>query len=68
MTPELKKTVCDHSQGNLRTMTTICAELLAAAIHQERAQLDEKLFLDLNRTAQVARTGARRPRAVSGRS
>jgi type II secretory pathway predicted ATPase ExeA len=67
MTPELMKTVCDHSQGNLRTMTTICAELLAAAIHQERGQLDEKLFLEMNRTAQVARASARRPRALAGR-
>jgi len=67
MTPELMKTVCDHSQGNLRTMTTLCAELMAAAIHQESGQLDEKLFLELNRPAQAARTNARRPRALTGR-
>lgn len=66
MTPELMKAVCDHSLGNLRAMTSLCAELLAAAIQNDRAQLDEKLFLDLNKTALAARTNARRPRAAAG--
>jgi general secretion pathway protein A len=63
MTPELMKSVCDHSLGNLRTMTSLCSELLAAAIQSDRGQLDEKLFLDLNQTTQAVRTHARRPRA-----
>ena len=66
MTPELMKAVCDHSLGNLRSMTALCAELLAAAIQNDRAQLDEKLFLDLNKTALAARTNARRPRLAAG--
>ena len=66
MTPELMKAICDHSLGNLRAMTSLCAELLAAAIQSDRGQLDEQLFLDLNKTAQAARTNARRPRLRAG--
>lgn len=66
MTPELMKAVCDHSLGNLRSMTSLCAELLAAAIQNDRGQLDEKLFMDLNQTAHAARANARRPRAAVG--
>lgn len=66
MTPELMKAICDHSLGNLRAMTSLCAELLAVAIQKELGQLDEKLFLDLNKTAQIARTTARRPRLAAG--
>jgi general secretion pathway protein A len=65
MTPELMKAVCDHSLGNLRAMTSLCGELLAAAIQNDRGQLDEKLFLELNKTAQIARSSARRPRLVA---
>ena len=66
MTPELMKAICDHSLGNLRAMTSLCGELLAAAIQNDRAQMDEKLFLELNKTAQIARTNARRPRLAAG--
>jgi hypothetical protein len=66
MTPELMKAVCDHSLGNLRAMTSLCAGLLAAAIQNDRGQLDEKLFFDLNKTTQTARTTARRPRLAAG--
>jgi general secretion pathway protein A len=66
MTPELMKAICDHSLGNLRAMTSLCGELLAGAIQSNRGQLDEKLFLDLSKTAQAARTNARRPRLVAG--
>lgn len=66
MTPELMKAVCDHSLGNLRAMTSLCAELLAVAIQKELGQLDEKVFLELNKTAQIARTTARRPRLAAG--
>lgn len=65
MTPELMKAICDHSLGNLRAMTSLCGELLAAAIQNDRGQLDEKLFLELNKTAQIARSSARRPRLVA---
>jgi general secretion pathway protein A len=66
MTTELMKAVCEHSLGNLRTMTSLCAELLAAAIQKDCGQLDEKLFLDLHQSSQVARVTARRPKAAEG--
>lgn len=68
MTPELMVAVCELSMGNLRAMTQLCGELLALAVQTDRGQLDEKLLLELNPTAQVARAQARRPRAVAGKS
>jgi len=47
MTAELMRTICDHSVGNHRIMTTMASELLAAAAQQERSQLDEKLYLEV---------------------
>ena len=47
MTPELMHTVCDHAMGNYRVLTTMAAELLAAAAQRELLQLDEKLYLDV---------------------
>jgi type II secretory pathway predicted ATPase ExeA len=46
MTPALMQTVCEHAMGNYRVMCVISAELLATAAKQERAQLDEKLYLE----------------------
>ncbi len=45
MTPELMQTLCDHAIGNYRVLTTMAAELLAAAARQEITRLDEKLYL-----------------------
>jgi type II secretory pathway predicted ATPase ExeA len=47
MTPELMATICDHSAGNYRVMTTMAGELLAAAAQRERHELDEKLYLEV---------------------
>jgi type II secretory pathway predicted ATPase ExeA len=47
MTPELMATLADHALGNYRVLTTLGAELLAAAAQQERMQLDEKLYLEV---------------------
>ncbi len=47
MSPELMKTLCDHALGNYRVLTSMAAELLASAAHQEITRLDEKLFLQL---------------------
>ncbi len=47
MTPELIQTLCDHALGNYRVLTTMAAELLASAAHQELTQLDEKLYLEV---------------------
>jgi general secretion pathway protein A len=47
MTPELMHTLCDHTLGNYRVMTTLAAELLTAAAQREAIQLDEKLYLEV---------------------
>lgn len=47
MTPQLQHTLCDHAAGNYRIMTTLAAELLAAAAQRNLPQLDEKLYLEI---------------------
>lgn len=47
MTPALMSTLCDHSVGNYRVMTTLASELLEEACRQKLTQLDEKLYFDL---------------------
>jgi len=47
MTAELINTLCDHAAGNYRILTTMAAELLAAAAQRESDQLDEKLYLEV---------------------
>ena len=63
MTPELRHTLCDHAAGNYRILTSLAAELLAAAAQQELPQLDEKLYLQVfgqpERTARRRAGGAR---------
>ncbi len=47
MTTKLQHTLCDHAAGNYRILTTMAAELLAAAAQRDLPQLDEKLYLDV---------------------
>ena len=47
MTQQLRQTLCDHAAGNLRIMTTLGAELLAAGTQRELPVLDEKLYLEI---------------------
>jgi type II secretory pathway predicted ATPase ExeA len=47
MTPGLRETLAEHALGNYRVLTTMGAELLAAAAQQERSQLDEQLYLEV---------------------
>jgi type II secretory pathway predicted ATPase ExeA len=47
MTAELIATVCDHAQGNLRSLMNMAGELLALAAQREAPQMDEKLFFEL---------------------
>ena len=47
MTLPLRQTLCDHAAGNYRILTTMAAELLAAAVHRDLPVLDEKLYLDV---------------------
>lgn len=63
MTPSLRHTLCDHAAGNYRILTTMAAELLAAAAQRELPQLDEKLYLEVFAQPEAAaprRTAARR--------
>ena len=47
MTSQLRHTLCDHAAGNYRILTTMAAELLAAAAQRDLPVLDEKLYLDI---------------------
>jgi general secretion pathway protein A len=47
MTPTLRHTLCDHAAGNYRILTTMAAELLAAAAQRDLPVLDEKLYMDV---------------------
>ena len=44
MTSEVIATICDHAQGNLRTLMIMAADLLQAAAHHDARQIDETLF------------------------
>ena len=46
MTQELMQTLCEHAMGNYRAICTMANELLVVATQQEKAQLDEKLYLE----------------------
>jgi type II secretory pathway predicted ATPase ExeA len=63
MTPELMGTLCDHAAGNYRVLTTLGAELLAAAAQRECTQLDEKLYLEVFAVPQKPRPSEARRRA-----
>jgi len=47
MNLSLLQTLCEHAAGNLRLLTNMANDLLAAALHQEREQIDEKLFFEV---------------------
>jgi len=47
MTPSLIQTLCEHAAGNLRLLMNMANDLLAAASHQERELIDEKLFFEV---------------------
>jgi hypothetical protein len=47
MTQPLQQTLCDHAAGNYRILTSLAAELLAAAAQRDLPQLDEKLYLEV---------------------
>ena len=63
MTPPLRHTLCDHAAGNYRILTTLAAELLAAAAQRDLPVLDEKLYLEVfaqpDRPAQRSKAAAR---------
>jgi len=45
--PPLLQTLCEHAAGNLRLLMNMANELLAAALHEEQEQIDEKLFFEV---------------------
>lgn len=47
MTQDLKRTIAEHSTGNLRVLNNMSATLLSAGAKQKVKQLDEKLFLSI---------------------
>jgi len=47
LSPALGHTLCEHAAGNLRLLMNMGHDLLAAALHQERDQIDEKLFFEV---------------------
>jgi type II secretory pathway predicted ATPase ExeA len=61
MSPALRHTLCDHAAGNYRILTTMAAELLAAAAQRDLPALDEKLYLEV--FAQPEAPAARRAAA-----
>ena len=46
MTNELMRTLCEHAMGNHRVMCNLSHEILTIAAQQEKAVLDEKLYLE----------------------
>jgi general secretion pathway protein A len=63
MTPSLRQTLCDHAAGNYRILTTLAAEILAAAAQRDLPILDDKLYLEVFAPPEL--TAPRR--AASGR-
>lgn len=47
MSETLMQTICDHSVGNYRIMTTLSNELLEEACKQKLTHLDEKLYFEV---------------------
>jgi general secretion pathway protein A len=47
LTTSLIATLCEHAAGNLRLLMNMAGDLLAAASHQEREQIDEKLYFEV---------------------
>lgn len=46
MTKSVIESLVDHASGNFRTLTNLANELLNAAIRNDVAKIDEKLYLD----------------------
>jgi type II secretory pathway predicted ATPase ExeA len=46
MTDALKKTLVEHSSGNLRLLNCMAAELLDEAARRQLKHLDEQLFIE----------------------
>jgi general secretion pathway protein A len=47
LSPPLPQALCEHAAGNLRLLMNMAHDLLAAACHQEREIIDEKLYFEV---------------------
>jgi general secretion pathway protein A len=63
MTPPLRAMLCDHAAGNYRVLTTMAAQLLAAALQRQATVLDEKIYFEVFADP---RTVTPKPRARAG--
>lgn len=57
--------LCDHAAGNYRILTTMAAQLLAAALQRQATTIDEKLYFEVFADARTSPTS--KPRARTGR-
>ena len=64
MTPPLRAMLCDHAAGNYRILTTMAAQLLAAALQRQATVIDEKLYFEVFTDA---RSPTSKPRVRTGR-
>ena len=55
MTPELTRTLAEHSAGNYRVLMNMAYELLVAAAGSDTLQLDEKLYFETFQLPQTRR-------------
>ncbi len=55
MTPELTRTLAEHSAGNYRVLMNMAYELLVAAAGNDTLQLDEKLYFETFQLPQTRR-------------
>ena len=62
MSEELMNTLCDHSVGNYRIMTTLANELLEEACRQKIPHLDEKLYFKVFAHSTQKNTTQHQPR------
>lgn len=62
MSEELMNTLCDHSLGNYRIMTTLANELLEEACRQKLPHLDEKLYFKVFADSTQKNTTQHQPR------
>jgi type II secretory pathway predicted ATPase ExeA len=58
MTPPLIAALCDHAQGNLRSLMIMADELLDLAARREARQIDETLFFEAYATPTPSQTRA----------
>ena len=65
MTAQLRAMLCDHAAGNYRILTTMAAQLLAAALQRQASVIDEKLYFEVFSDAK--RPATAKPRARPGR-